>query len=379
MGLPAKAAAGAMAAVMGVMLVVVVLLGHGDDATAGTCGVSVTAPTAAASTTPVVALSSLDAEAQTNARAVAAVVLARKLPQVALVIVEMTAVTESGLHNVGFGDQAGPDSRGIFQQRDSWGPLSVRMDPAGAAGLFLDRMVNVAGWQTQPAWVTAQDVQVSSYDGAPSVLNNGSSVVGGNYKANYATGVALAAALYSAPGAALSCGSPTASDATGPVPVAIAQLPVAPAPYTGPADGGPCDVADGGGCLREVTAHGREEALTALGDEVRSVSCYGNRDGDHGTGVACDFMITTGAAAAGQDLTNGWLVAAWFRANAAALHVAYLIWQVRIWDARHPQPDDSAGWGQPYMGCSYCPPLAGDPSASHTNHVHVSFQSPVTE
>ena len=90
-------------------------------------------------------------------------------------------------------------------------------------------------------------------------------------------------------------------------------------------------------------------------------------------------MLTPGPAATGQDLVNGWQVAAWVRSNASALGVAYVIWYLRIWDTRHPAPDDNGGWGQPYEGCLYCPSIFGDPSAAHTNHVHVSVLSGVTE
>jgi hypothetical protein len=59
----------------------------------------------------------------------------------------MTAMGESSLHNIDYGDAAGPDSRGLFQQRDSWGTLADRMDPTKAAGLFYDRLVTIDGWQ----------------------------------------------------------------------------------------------------------------------------------------------------------------------------------------------------------------------------------------
>ncbi len=373
-----KAIAAAVALLASLMLVVVVVLDPSSSSSASGC---TTVPASGSSAPPGAAggaLAGLDAQAQTNARIVAAVVVARRLPARALVILDAAALDESGLHNDDYGDAAGPDSRGILQQRDSWGPLSVRMDPAGAAGLFLDRLVNVAGWAGLDPWLAAQDVQVSAYDGHPRAANHYSSVVGGNYLAKTPEAIALTQQLYADPGLMLVCGGGQ-SGARGPVPVAIPALPAAPAPYDGLAGGGPCDVPDGGGCIREATAHLRAAALAAFPTQVRLVGCYSDRPGDHGTGAACDFMITTGAAATGEDLINGWTVAAWIRANAAALDVAYVIWYLRIWDARHPQPDDNGGWGQPYTGCSYCPVLAGDPSASHTNHVHVSIQSPVTE
>lgn len=374
-GVAVKAAAAVLVGASALVLLVVVVLTPPDSSAAAGC----TTLAWTSGGTPVAAggaLAGLDQQAQANARIVAAVVVGRGLPARALVIVDAATLAESGLHNDGYGDADGPDSRGILQQRDSWGPLGVRMDPAGAAGLFLDRLVNIANWQHLDPWVAAQDVQVSGFDGHPSAANGYSSVVGGNYLAKTNLAIALTQELYGDPGLTLLCG-PAGSG--GPVPVTIGALPAAAAAYAGPAGGGPCDVPDAGGCIREATAHLRAAVLAAFPAAVRSVGCYSNRPGDHGTGAACDFMITTGPAATGEDLVNGWRVATWIRANAAALDVAYEIWELRIWDARHPQPDDSAGWGQPYAGCSYCPSIEGNPSAAHTNHVHVSIQSPVTE
>src|SRR5699024_7220821 len=80
---------------------------------------------------------------------------------------------ESNLVNVDHGDAAGPDSRGLFQQRDPWGPRAVRMDPAGAAGLFFDRLVRLSGWRVLPPWLAAQQVQHSAF------------ADGSNYSAHY--------------------------------------------------------------------------------------------------------------------------------------------------------------------------------------------------
>jgi hypothetical protein len=83
------------------------------------------------------------------------------------VIGVMTAMTESSLIDVDHGDALGPDSRGLFQQRDPWGPLSVRMDPAGSAGLFYDALQRLPGWLVLPPWIAAQAVQHSKFaDGA---------------------------------------------------------------------------------------------------------------------------------------------------------------------------------------------------------------------
>jgi hypothetical protein len=71
----------------------------------------------------------------------------------------MTAIGESDLRNLTYGDTAGPDSRGIFQQRSNWGPLSDRMDPYTAAYDFYHRMFGVVGWSTLPPTQVAHTVQ----------------------------------------------------------------------------------------------------------------------------------------------------------------------------------------------------------------------------
>jgi hypothetical protein len=101
----------------------------------------------------------LDAEAQSNAAVVIAITTQMGLSPRAAVIALGTALQESGLHNHNYGDAAGPDSRGIFQQRSSWGPLEVRMDPAGATRLFLASLTKVAAWDALPLGVVALAVQ----------------------------------------------------------------------------------------------------------------------------------------------------------------------------------------------------------------------------
>jgi hypothetical protein len=71
----------------------------------------------------------------------------------------MTAIGESSLRNVNYGDTAGPDSRGIFQQRSNYGALADRMDPYTAARAFFQRMRGVADWQAMTPTAVAHTVQ----------------------------------------------------------------------------------------------------------------------------------------------------------------------------------------------------------------------------
>lgn len=76
----------------------------------------------------------------------------------------MTAIGESGLRNLDHGDAVGPDSRGLFQQRDNgaWGTYEQRMDPYTAASMFYAKLVKVPGWKTMTPTQMAHAVQVNA-------------------------------------------------------------------------------------------------------------------------------------------------------------------------------------------------------------------------
>lgn len=74
----------------------------------------------------------------------------------------MTALGESGLRVLDHGDTAGPDSRGLFQQRDSWGSLAQRMDPTASALLFFTRLQTVQGWEQMTPSAAAHAVQINA-------------------------------------------------------------------------------------------------------------------------------------------------------------------------------------------------------------------------
>lgn len=81
-------------------------------------------------------MTSLNAAQTSNANTIIAVGRHLGASDRDIKIALMTALQESNLVNIGYGDQAGPDSRGLFQQRAPWGPLSARMDPAQSAAMF---------------------------------------------------------------------------------------------------------------------------------------------------------------------------------------------------------------------------------------------------
>jgi hypothetical protein len=106
----------------------------------------------------------LDPEQAANASTVTAVAARMGLPDHAVTIALATALQESKLHNLPFGDR---DSLGLFQQRPSqgWGNRRQLLRPAYAAKAFLSHLVNVDGWEQLPLAQAAQAVQHSA-DGA---------------------------------------------------------------------------------------------------------------------------------------------------------------------------------------------------------------------
>lgn len=76
----------------------------------------------------------------------------------------MTAMGESSLVNVDHGDAVGPDSRGLFQQRDNgaWGSYAERMDPYTAALHFFEELVSLPDWKSLTPTEAAHAVQVNA-------------------------------------------------------------------------------------------------------------------------------------------------------------------------------------------------------------------------
>lgn len=74
----------------------------------------------------------------------------------------MTAMGESSLTVIDYGDTAGPDSRGLFQQRanGAWGSYEDRMDPYTSATNFFNAMIaNVPDRDTPEPTIVAHRVQ----------------------------------------------------------------------------------------------------------------------------------------------------------------------------------------------------------------------------
>jgi hypothetical protein len=95
------------------------------------------------------------------AATIAGVAARRDLPVRALTVAYATALQESKLTDLSYGDR---DSVGVFQQRPSegWGTTKQIEDPVYASGRFFAALAAVPGYQRLPVYQAAQDVQHSA-------------------------------------------------------------------------------------------------------------------------------------------------------------------------------------------------------------------------
>ncbi|MGW0804338.1 hypothetical protein [Nonomuraea sp. NPDC002799] len=103
----------------------------------------------------------LDPEQAQISATIAAVAARRGLPERAVVIAYATAIQESKLSNLDYGDR---DSVGVFQQRESqgWGKKKQLMDPVYATNKFFAALVKVKNYRKIPLAEAAQAVQRSA-------------------------------------------------------------------------------------------------------------------------------------------------------------------------------------------------------------------------
>jgi hypothetical protein len=128
-----------------------------------------------------------------NAALITGISMQRGLPARAASIALATAIQESKLRNIGHGDDAGPDSRGLFQQRPTqgWGTEEQVMDPVYATNRFFSVLEEIPDYESLPITVAAQQVQRSAYPDA--------------YADHEGEGKAFASALTGHSPAALNC------------------------------------------------------------------------------------------------------------------------------------------------------------------------------
>ncbi len=242
---------------------------------------------------------SLAPDQSANAALIAAVALRRDLPARAVTIALATAVQESKVRNISYGDR---DSLGLFQQRPSqgWGTPEQVLDPLYATGAFYDGLVGVEGYQDLPVTEAAQRVQRSGFPLA--------------YGDHEEQARAWASALTGYSPAALTCRlRPPADDAR-----------------QAPGDDG----------LWPRASAVRDRVRAERGDAVTVAVGPAGEDGGDGEGTDGRVLLL-GAPAGGEDgLRAGWSLAQWAVAHAGDLGVTEVAVDGRVWC--RDRPDD--GW-----------------------------------
>jgi peptidoglycan DL-endopeptidase CwlO len=140
--------------------------GGGGVATTGTCDPSVRAPAGPlAGSRAGTRIGDLSEEQRRNAATIIGVAREMGAPPRAWLVALATAMQESTLRNINYGDR---DSLGLFQQRPSqgWGSPAEVTDPVYSTRIFIERLLQVGGWEDMPVTVAAQTVQRSAFPDA---------------------------------------------------------------------------------------------------------------------------------------------------------------------------------------------------------------------
>jgi hypothetical protein len=149
------------------------------------------------------------------AATIAGVASRRHLPDRAVAIAYATALQESKLANLDYGDR---DSVGVFQQRPSegWGSTKQIEDPVYATGRFFEALVAVPDYLHMPIYEAAQAVQHSADGSAYAQYADMGTELAGAFSGTDPRGVWCTYA--GAPGKArLAAASSTLATAFGPV------------------------------------------------------------------------------------------------------------------------------------------------------------------
>lgn len=361
-GLKVAGVAG-LVALLGVVMIVP--FGVGGDANLASCPVG----DAGRGGEPV-PNANTDARQVAFAKIIDGVAVARGLPGQATLVALMTALQESQLDNIAYGDR---DSVGLFQQRPSagWGTVDQIMDPAYAADAFFGGakppsppgLVDINGWPAMTYTEAAQAVQVSAFPDA------------------YAKQERRARDIAAAAGIDLDrAGDPYAGRA-GAKPGGSTAAPLTDDPCNdggGLINGKPIngvwppqqatvtDPTGTGGLVTPRTAAWVAQARAALSNPP--MSCWDahawNPTSDHPKGKACDVFVGGDSRRSAPMRVKGDAIANWTLQTAAKTGVRYVIWYGKIWSAR-------TGQWKPYNGGGVYDP--NDATGGHFDHVHVSL------
>ncbi|NJQ00991.1 hypothetical protein HCK00_10730 [Streptomyces sp. PLAI1-29] len=275
----------------------------------------------------------LEPQQAVNAATIAVVGSARGLPERAVTIALATAMQESGLRNIGYGDR---DSLGLFQQRPSqgWGTAEQIMDPVYSAGAFYDHLEKVPGYSRMPLTVAAQEVQRSGFPEA--------------YAKHEPNAALLGTALTGRSEASLSC-YPGAQEQAGDPAEVREKL---------RREFGPDVLADGPG---RGGAAGREAPEGGAAGQAGGASGEAGAAGATGAPPAAGKSAATGpvirvpvpeSAAGGE--RRGWELAHWAVAHSRELRIARVSFAGRAWSSAssswHPERSGSAADGERAAG-----------------------------
>ncbi|WP_454115730.1 M23 family metallopeptidase [Microbacterium lacticum] len=164
-----KVLAGAGVLLLSMFIVVVMMVGSFGDQQACRPGASAIDP----SSVPQGSVQGYEHDQLMNAAIIAKVAADRGLPARAQLVGVMTAMGESSLRNIGYGDDihgvTNPDgsltcSLGLFQQQWclGWGTREQVLDPVYAAGAFFDRLVQIPSWDSMEPTLAINRVQGNS-------------------------------------------------------------------------------------------------------------------------------------------------------------------------------------------------------------------------
>lgn len=160
--LPLVAIGMALLLFLGVGLIIGMIGFGGGRGFSGPCDASLGPLSSAAASRGVSDPTRLSDEQKQNAALIISVAKGMGLPPRAWLVGLATAMQESALRNVNYGDR---DSLGLFQQRPSqgWGSPSQVTDPVYSTTTFFERLVKVPGWERMPVTMAAQTVQRSAF------------------------------------------------------------------------------------------------------------------------------------------------------------------------------------------------------------------------
>lgn len=279
----------------------------------------------------------------------------------------MTAMGESSLTVMDSGDTAGPDSRGLFQQRDNgaWGTYEDRMDPARSSEMFFEAMEQVDEdlrnvTDAQSASRLAHTVQINAdpyhyepyWDDAERVVHELADIA--------ITSVTASAQECTPIGEVGMGGDPQISLDCGPV---------------------RSEVTDSTCTIYSAMMHEFGDFL-----QIYGVGCWRDEQGsDHATGRACDYMVAPGGTSpTPQDHQQTVAIVQWLMDNHEALNLYYIIYDEAIWTESR---DAHGSWEQVkradhnysrryFLDAGMCD-WSDDPQAcattmAHIDHIHVS-------